>query len=97
MSKKNKQAEKELRLERIKALYAALWDAGIHAEIDWNAQWYCIDDKVHYGIELYFPSGSIEEESFLFTPDGVLIYDCTKAPTKKNKIPKPKKFWENKK
>lgn len=83
MSKKNKQVEKELRLERIKALYKALLDAGVPAEIEWDAQWYCIDNKVHYGIELYFQSGSVDEESFVFTPDGRLIYDCTKAPTEK--------------
>lgn len=83
MSKKNKQVEKELRLERIKALYKALLDAGVHAEIEWDAHWYGIDDKTHYGIELYFNSGAFDEESFLFTPDGILIYDCTKAPTEK--------------
>lgn len=83
MSKKNKQTEKELRFEHIEALHKALLNAGIHAEIDWDTEWYCIDNKVHYGIELYFQSDSIEEQSFCFTPDGVLIYDCTKAPTKR--------------
>ena len=81
MAKRNKQAEKEFRLERIKELYTALRNAGIDAEIEWNAQWYCIDNKTHYGIELSFNSGAFEEESFCFTPNGKLIYNCTDAPT----------------
>lgn len=83
MSKKNKQTIKELRLEHIEALYKALLNAGVPAEINWDAEWYGIDDKRHYGIELFFSSGSSDEESFIFTPDGILIYDCTKAPTEK--------------
>ena len=73
----------DIRRKNISNLYNALRAVGIPAEIDWDAQWYCSDHKTHNGIEIYFQSGSYEEESFCFTPDGVLIFDCLKAPTEK--------------
>ena len=88
MSKnKNKQigynSDKSVRLKNIENLYNALRTAGVWAEINWDAKWYCSDGKTHYGIEIIFNSGSYDEESFCFTPDGLLIYNCTKAPTEK--------------
>lgn len=67
--------------EKIKNIYLlkdALDRCGIHAEIDFNAEWYCTDNKTHYGIELY--TDYEEDYSFIFTPDGTLIHSCLEAP-----------------
>lgn len=74
---------KDTRLKNIANLCAALCAAGIPAEVDWDAQWYCSDNKTHYGIQISFDSGSYDEECFCFTPDGIPISNCVKAPIKK--------------
>lgn len=75
-------------IEAIKNLANAFQQAGYKVEIDWDAEWYCIDCKTHYGIEL-----TLLDEfdcdgdcvSFCFTPNGRRISSCTEAPLKYNK------------
>ena len=70
---------------KIEELAKAIRKIGIAAEIDWVAEWYCIDDKVHCGIELTLGYGADDGYSFIFTPDGELIHTCLEAPIKEKK------------
>ena len=66
-------------------LQRALEKIGIETELDLHAEWYCIDEKVHYGIELSTNMDYGEDcWSFYFTPDGRYITSCLDAPVLKN-------------
>jgi len=76
MTKENRQ--------KIKNLAKAFEAIGVHTEIDWNAEWYCIDDEIHVGVELHtniFTGEDVLE--IIFNPDGEYIEYCTDAPIKK--------------
>lgn len=67
--------------EKIENLVKALKDIGIHAEIDYHAEWCCDDYNVHCGIEVYTDMDYGEDcWSFYFTPDGKYIKDLRDAP-----------------
>ena len=72
-------------ISKIKQLEKALNDIGITTELNEHAEWYCVDNKVHYGIELFTDIDYGEDYlSFCFTPNGRYITDdCTSAPTVK--------------
>lgn len=75
---------KEQNLEKIYNLQKALETIGIATELDLDMEWYCIDNKVHYGIELFADIPIPEQEfSLCFTPDGNYITNCLDAPIKK--------------
>jgi len=71
-------------MKKILDLQKALEAIGIKTELNTEAKWYCADDhKTHYGIELFTDMDYGEDTwSFIFTPDGEYITDCTDAPTK---------------
>lgn len=71
-------------MKKILDLQKALEAIGIETELETKAEWYCTDNKTHYGIELYTNMDYGEDNwSFVFTPDGKYITDCTEAPIKK--------------
>lgn len=71
-------------MKKILNLQKALEAIGIETELETEAKWYCTDNKIHYGIELFTNMDYGEDNwSFVFTPDGEYITDCTEAPTKK--------------
>lgn len=73
-------------MKKIYELQSALENIGISTDLDLNAEWYCIDNQVHYGIELNTDMDYGENcWSFLFTPDGKYITEATKAPTRKER------------
>lgn len=69
-------------MEKIRNLQRALETIGIKTELYPQAEWYCSDNKKHYGIELMT---NINHDgdclSFCFTPNGRYITDCRNAPT----------------
>ena len=70
--------------EKIKNLVRALNDVGINAEVDWDAEWYCIDDQTHYGIEIMTDFDTGEDSlSICFSPKGKLLNSCMEAPLRK--------------
>lgn len=71
-------------IKKIENLAKALRDIGVKADIEYNAEWYCIDSKLHYGIELTTNMYDSDYEfiRFIFTPDGKRIENCTEAPIK---------------
>jgi len=78
-----KETTRKQNFEKIENLASALQAVGIKADVDWAAEWYCDDNKVHCGIEIYTDyDGGEEDLSFVFNPDGKLIYDCRQAPLK---------------
>lgn len=71
-------------MKKIHELQSALENIGISTDLDLNAEWYCIDNQVHYGIELETDMNYGEDcWSFLFTPDGKYIERATQAPIRK--------------
>lgn len=70
---------------KIEELAKAIRKIGITAKINWTAEWYCIDDKIHCGIELTLGYGDEDDYNFIFTPDGELIHSCLEAPIKEKK------------
>lgn len=71
-------------MKKILDLQKALEAIGIETELETEAQWYGSDNKTHYGIELSTNMDYGEDVwSFIFTPDGRYITDCTEAPTKR--------------
>jgi len=70
-------------LANIFNLQTALEAIGIKTKLNLNAEWHCTDQKTYYGIELStnFYTGE-DDLSFMFTPDGLHITDCRKAPLK---------------
>ena len=71
-------------MKKIQELQSALNNIGIFTELELNAEWYCIDNQVHYGIELVTDMDYGEDcWSFLFTPDGKYITKATQAPIQK--------------
>lgn len=69
---------------KIEELAKVIREIGITTEINWAAEWSCIDDKVHCGIELRLRYGADDGYNFIFTPDGELIHSCLEAPIKRN-------------
>lgn len=68
----------------IENLVNALRAIGIHAEIDYSAEWYCYDNKTHYGIEITTNMDYGEDcWSFIFTPSGRYVESCLSCPVKK--------------
>lgn len=71
-------------MKKILDLQKALEAIGVTTELNTDAEWYCTDHKIHYGIELSTDMDYGEDTwSFVFTPDGEYITDCTEAPTKR--------------
>jgi len=71
-------------MKKIYELQNALNNIGISTKLDLNAEWYCIDHQVHYGIELETNMDYGEDcWSFLFTPEGKYITKGMQAPVKK--------------
>ena len=71
-------------MKKILNLQKALEAIGVTTVLSTDAKWYCTDKKIHYGIELSTDMDCGEDTwSFVFTPDGEYITDCTEAPTKK--------------
>ena len=72
-------------MKKIYELQSALNHIGVSTELELNAEWFCIDNQVHYGIELITDMECGDEDywSFLFTPDGKYITKATQAPTQK--------------
>ena len=67
--------------EKIENLVKALKDIGIHAEVNYHAEWFCGDYKTHYGIEVSTDMDYGEDcWSFCFTPDGKYIKNLRDAP-----------------
>lgn len=67
--------------EKIRNIYLlkdALDKCGINTYLDFNAEWYCIDNKTHVGIELR--TDYAEDCSFIFDPNGTLLHDGREAP-----------------
>lgn len=72
-------------LQKIYNLKNALDNIGIETELNLNTEWYCTDNHIHYGIELYTNMDYGEDcWSFIFTPDGKYITSCLDAPIKEN-------------
>lgn len=72
---------KEKNFEKIDNLIKALNDIGIHTEVDYQTEWYCLDNKVHYGIEISTDMNYGEDcWSFCFSPNGKYIKSCLDAP-----------------
>ena len=66
----------------IENLASALQECGYEIEIDWDAEWYCIDNKVHHGIELIITNTSDGDGncySFIFNKKGQRITYCTEG------------------
>ena len=71
-------------LQKIYDLEKALKQIGIETDLNLLAEWYCTDNKIHYGIELYTNMDYGEDcWSFIFTPEGKYITSCLEAPIKK--------------
>lgn len=72
-------------MEKILALKKALEDIGIKCDLYKDMAWYCIDNKIHYGIELStnYVSGEDNVE-FCFHPTTYqMLQTCMQAPIKK--------------
>lgn len=77
MKNKNKNKDrKEINYENIKNLANALRNCGYKVNIYWEANWYCIDQKSHQGIELIVTDvsdGEGEPYNFIFNREGQRI------------------------
>lgn len=82
MGKRQRKVNKEENFKKIEELATALKNIGLNTDIDWDCEWYCIDDKVHLGIEIR--TNYDEDCDFIFTPDGELIYSCLDGPVKRD-------------
>lgn len=77
-------------MDKIKALEKALNDLGIETKLYPYIEWYCTDNKTHYGIELDTDMVcDCETVDFLFTPSGNYIDSALDAPVlQKEKVNK---------
>lgn len=74
--------KKIVHYEHIENLASALKKCGYDVEIWWDAEWYCSDNKNHYGIELTVndtQDGDGEPYSFIFNRKGRKIQYCTEG------------------
>lgn len=72
-------------MEKILALKKALEDIGIKCDLYENMNWYCVDHKTHYGIELStnYSSGDDTVEFYFHPKTYQMLCTCTRAPIKK--------------
>ena len=63
---------------KIQNLIGALQQCGYDVSVDWDAEWYCSDSKIHHGIEVEIDvdDGDGNPYSFIFNGKGKRIDSC---------------------